>query len=105
MEMGNETWKWGLVCALLAVFLLVANQAYQALTTQEEFSPPDDYLKGDSFDMEHRSGPGGGQAIDIPAELINNASDSVAPGTDRAASIAHPTDMNWDAVKDPSKGN
>ncbi len=65
MNTGKETWKWGVVVLLLAVFLITANQAYQHIANQEEFEAPDDYLKGDSWDQEHGGGPGAGQPMQV----------------------------------------
>jgi hypothetical protein len=39
MELGREPWKWGMVLVLLAIFLVVAHQAYVAVTSQETFDP------------------------------------------------------------------
>ena len=49
---GNENWKWGAVFILLAIFLVTANQAYKTIN-QEDFEPPDDWQKGDSWDLEN----------------------------------------------------
>ncbi len=68
MQTANETWKWGVVLILLAIFLVTANQAYQHVTTQEYYEPPDDYKMGDSWDLEHSSGPGAGQGLELPPE-------------------------------------
>ncbi len=68
MNTGKETWKWGVVVILLAVFLITANQAYQHIANQETFEPPDDYLKGDSWDLEHQNGPGAGQPMQMPKD-------------------------------------
>ena len=68
MNTGKETWKWGVVVLLLAIFLITANQAYQHIANQEEFEAPDDYLKGDSWDLEHGSGPGAGQPMQITTD-------------------------------------
>lgn len=62
---GNETWKWGLVFVLLAVFLVTANHAYFYISGLDDFPPPDDYLMGDSWDLEHGSGPGAGQPMNL----------------------------------------
>lgn len=66
MNKGNDTWKWGLVFVLLAVFLVTANQAYVHISSLEDFEPPDDYLMGDSWDLEQQSGPGTSQPIERP---------------------------------------
>ena len=74
MNTGKETWKWALVVLLLAVFLITANQAYQHLANQEDFDAPDDYLKGDSWDLEHQTGPGAGQPIEVKNDNSNQNS-------------------------------
>ena len=66
MNQGSETWKWGLVFILLAIFLITANHAYVHMSSLEDFPPPDDYLLGDSWDLEQKSGPGTSQAIGMP---------------------------------------
>ena len=70
--MGNETWKWAMVLLLSAVFIIVAHQAYKSLYNSDEtFPPPDDYTKGDSFDIDRGSvkGPIGIQPVDVPESL------------------------------------
>ncbi len=79
MEIGNESWKWGLVLILLGVFILVANQAYVAVTSQEDYPPPDDYKQGDSFDLEHQGGPGAGQPMDVPPDLTGSTTPETPP--------------------------
>ncbi len=74
MNTGNETWKWGVVVLLLGVFLITANQAYQHIAKQEVYEAPDDYLKGDSWDLEHQSGPGAGQPTELPQNNNNSIS-------------------------------
>lgn len=107
MQNGSETWKWGVVFILLAIFLVTANQAYQHVTSQENYEPPDDYLKGDSWDIEHQSGPGAGQPVQLSPEL--------PPGSDRPLGTAAPDaedtpepvvieeDIDWNKVNDPSE--
>ena len=73
MNTGKETWKWALVVLLLAVFLITANQAYQQLANQEDYEPPDDYMKGDSWDIEHQTGPGAGQPVEVNYDNTNTA--------------------------------
>lgn len=108
MQTGNETWKWGVVFILLAIFLITANQAYQHVTSQEHFEPPDDYLKGDSWDIEHQSGPGAGQAIQLPPAELDEASDpligspSIIPPGDEDAEIQS-DEVNWDNLQEPLK--
>ncbi len=65
MNTGKETWKWGVVVLLLAVFLITANQAYQHIANQEDYEAPDDWRKGDSWDQEHGGGPGAGQPMQV----------------------------------------
>lgn len=82
MKLGEETWKWALVVLLLAVFLLVANQAYRTVNNPEDqFPPPDDYTKGDSFDIERNPGPGAGQPIDVPTPTTPGTTTGTAQGT------------------------
>ncbi len=105
MQTGNETWKWGVVFILLAIFLVTANQAYQHVTSQENYEPPDDYMKGDSWDIEHQSGPGAGQAMEMTqpeAGSVETASESVIPEGDTDAA-AHPEEIDWNQLKDPSE--
>lgn len=107
MQTGSETWKWGVVFILLAIFLITANQAYQHVTSQEHYEPPDDYMKGDSWDIEHHDGPGAGQALELPAETqtdnadSSSASASVIPEGDEDAAPAA-DDIDWNQLKDPS---
>lgn len=103
MQNGSETWKWGVVFVLLAIFLVTANQAYQHVTSQETFAPPDDYLQGDSWDMEHQGGPGAGQPIQMSPESVT-ASDSQAmqPETEVPEPMVIQEDIDWNKVKDPT---
>lgn len=108
MQTGSETWKWGVVFILLAIFLITANQAYQHVTSQEHYEPPDDYKNGDSWDIEHHGGPGAGQAIELSPEAQTDdassmlAPDSVIPEGD--ADATQPSDeIDWNQLKDPSK--
>ena len=89
MNSGKETWKWGLVVILLAIFLITANQAYQHLANQEEYAPPDDYLKGDSWDLEHNGGPGAGQPIETKSN-INLTSDDNSVKVNKRLSTPKP---------------
>ncbi|NCB37666.1 MAG: hypothetical protein EOM80_02750 [Erysipelotrichia bacterium] len=107
MQTGNETWKWGVVCILLAVFLIVANHAYKNITSQETFAPPDDYLQGDSWDIEHQSGPGAGQAMEMPSESEHeNTGESATeePKEEPEEQPATQDEIDWNKVKDPSEG-
>lgn len=81
MNTGKETWKWGVVVLLLAVFLITANQAYQHIANQEDFEAPDDYLKGDSWDLEHGGGPGAGQPIQITNDYNRSQTTPAPVGT------------------------
>lgn len=83
MQKGNENWKWGVVVLLLAIFLITANQAYQHLANQETFEPPDDYLKGDSWDLEHQNGPGAGQPMQLSTD--NYSMPTAAPAANVAS--------------------
>lgn len=76
MNKGNETWKWGLVFVLLAVFLVTANQSYVHISSLEDFEPPDDYRMGDSWDLEQQRGPGTSQPMERP---LPETQDSSAP--------------------------
>lgn len=108
MQTGSESWKWGAVFILLAIFLVTANQAYQHVATQETYEPPDDYLKGDSWDIEHQSGPGAGQAIELPPDneaaedLSQPASGPIVPEGDEDAPV-QTDEIDWNQVKDPSE--
>ncbi|MDN5279121.1 MAG: hypothetical protein PWR01_3086 [Clostridiales bacterium] len=106
MKTGNETWKWGLVFVLLAIFLVTANQAYVHITSQEDFPPPDDYLKGDSWDIEHQSGPGAGQALELPPEMQTNDM-PIIPETDedeqnKDSDLSHKEEIDWNQVPNPA---
>lgn len=105
MYTGSETWKWTLVFILLAVFLIVVNQAYQHVAGQEHYEPPDDYLKGDSWDLEHNSGPGAGQAVQLspmssadPLPVKN-----LVTKEDESAPIVIEDDIDWNQVDTPNK--
>ena len=86
MNTGKETWKWGVVVLLLAVFLITANQAYQHIANQEDFEAPDDYLKGDSWDLEHGGGPGAGQPIQISNDYNRSQTTPAPVGTSNSNS-------------------
>ena len=108
MNTGKETWKWALVVILLAVFLITANQAYQHLANQEDFAPPDDYLKGDSWDLEHNTGPGAGQPTSVsenntlspdkPSVKVNQRLSNVKP-------IVFDDKSDWNQVSDSKPVN
>jgi hypothetical protein len=73
---GKDNWKWGLVFILLAIFLVTANQAYKHIASQEDFAPPDDYKKGDSWDLEHqKTQESAAQAGSSPYEEPDDADD------------------------------
>ena len=106
MRTGDDTWKWGLVFVLLAVFLVTANHAYVNITSQENYEPPDDYKYGDSWDIEHKSGPGAGQAMQLPEEL-QTPDMPVAPDTNEEqpsepVEIKHPEEIDWNQVPNPA---
>lgn len=107
MQNGSETWKWGVVFILLAIFLLTANQAYQHITSQETYEPPDDYLKGDSWDMEHQSGPGAGQPMQLSPDLPDSfdlpLGKSASASEDSFEPVVIDEDIDWNKVKDPSE--
>jgi hypothetical protein len=106
MQNGNETWKWGVVFILLAIFLVTANQAYQHVTSQEDYAPPDDYLKGDSWDLEHQSGPGAGQPMqaspDLPADYNRPLGTPASDSVESVAPIVIEEDIDWNDVDDPA---
>lgn len=108
MQTGSENWKWGAVFILLAIFLITANHAYQNVTKQEAYEPPDDYLKGDSWDIENQGGPGAGQAIELPPEMQTDeasaptASGAIIPEGDEEPAAKN-EDVDWNQVKDPSE--
>lgn len=125
MELGKESWKWGLVLILLAVFLVIGHQAYVAVTSQEDFAPPDDYKQGDSYDIERNPGPGAGQPVSLP-ESAGFATETAAilepPATGSETEDPIPTELpssmpdsfqnvggegqpspDWNDVKDPSQ--
>ena len=106
MQNGSETWKWGVVFILLAIFLVTANQAYQHVTSQETFEPPDDYLKGDSWDIEHQSGPGAGQPMQLSPELPEGfdrpLGESATDTEEEPEPIVLEDEIDWNKVKEPS---
>ncbi|MDD2623413.1 MAG: hypothetical protein BWY02_02707 [bacterium ADurb.Bin157] len=83
---GNDNWKWGVVFILLAIFLVTANQAYKHVVSQEDFEPPDDYLKGDSWDIEQQAGETA-TSPDTETEV------QVEP-----PNIEHKDDIDWDKL-------
>ena len=104
MQTGKETWKWGVVVLLLAILLITANQAYQGL--EEEYAPPDDYTKGDSWDLEHQSGPGAGQPMQMPENKENsNASNNSTESKNLSSEkIEIEDDIDW-GMDEPSEEN
>jgi len=106
MQNGNETWKWGVVFILLAIFLVTANQAYQHVTSQETYEPPDDYLKGDSWDIEHQGGPGAGQPMQLAPEQPEGVDRPLGEPDPDSEETFEPVvideDIDWNKVKDPS---
>ena len=110
MKPGTETWKWVLVAILLTVFMITANQAYVHVSSQEDYEAPDDYLQGDSWDMEHASGPGAGQPMqmstnnqvgNIPSS--SEVIDSHEANVSSKPRLKHEQDIDWNSVKDPSQ--
>ena len=101
MDIGREPWKWGVVFLLLAVFVAVANQAYVVVSSHETHPPPEDWKMGDSFDQEHKSGPGAGIPMSIPEDLPpEQASDpDVGASPDEPPLNQEPTD--WSTVPNP----
>lgn len=101
MQTGKETWKWGVVVLLLAIFLITANQAYQHIASQESFEPPDDWQKGDSWDLEHQSGPGAGQPMQMPQAGKNQTTPTVEMPAQEENSVTVPEaiviedDIDW----------
>ncbi|MBF0498536.1 MAG: hypothetical protein HQM09_00250 [Candidatus Riflebacteria bacterium] len=109
MKLGEETWKWSLVIILLAVFILVGNQAWRSFNNpDDQFEPPEDYLKGDSFDQEHRDhGPGAGQPVEVPESTTGSGAAHVSGQPDQQNGpdipVEHPATSAWDQIKDPAK--
>jgi len=126
MSLGEETWKWALVVVLLAVFIILAKQAYLSLNNPEDqFPPPTDYMQGDSWDLEHGAspGPGAGQPVNVPEGPPGAGSGMAeggsgqpgqfpspapamtpAPATPGSGSpLDHAPEIDWGAVKDPTK--
>ena len=107
MQNKSETWKWGVVFILLAIFLVTANQAYQHVTSQEDYEPPDDYLKGDSWDIEHQSGPGAGQPVQLNPDQQQGLDRPLGEPNPNAEENFEPVvideDIDWNKVKDPSE--
>ena len=101
MNKGNETWKWGMVFVLLAVFLVTANQAYVHISSLEDFEPPDDYLMGDSWDLEQRSGPGTAQGMGRPFPgTQDGSSTAVDTPTQGEPVIRIREDVDWGELED-----
>lgn len=102
MKSGSDTWKWVLVAILLAVFMITANQAYVHVTSQEDYAPPDDYLQGDSWDVEHSAGPGAGQ----PIQMNDNSVTPAVADTDTSPKVKkdlkHQDNIDWNNVGNPS---
>ncbi len=105
MHSGNETWKWGVVFVLLAIFLITANQTYQHIASQETYAPPEDWKAGDSWDLEHKGGPGAGQAIELSPELQTSNEPQTAPQQDEPVDppVVIRDDTDWSQIKDPTK--
>ncbi len=91
MNSGKETWEWALVVLLLAGFLISAHHAYDKISKQQDFAPPDDWAKGDSWDLEHQSGPGAGQPMQMSEPSYNsNSSPTTSDNTDLSESLTSP---------------
>ena len=108
MTIGGETWKWALVLVLLSVFVVVANQAYKSInSTEDQYAPPDDWAKGDSFDQEKGSGPhtgpGAGQPMDVPASVPIDVPTLPGEQAPASAPVKHDSEPDWNQIKDPSK--
>lgn len=103
MKSDNEIWKWALVVILLAIFIITANQAYVHVTSQKDYAPPTDYLNGDSWDQEHSSDPGAGQAIQIKeSNKDDNSGNEVSKPTVKKE-LSHQENIDWNNVKNPSQ--
>ena len=107
MKTGNETWKWALVFILLAIFLVTANQAYEHITSQEDYPPPTDYLEGDSWDLEHGSGPGAGQAMQMPTQKTPDTptpaqTQQQTPPPQKEPMIIPEEEIDWNNINNPS---
>lgn len=88
---GNDNWKWGVVFILLAIFLVTANQAYKHVVNQENYEPPDDYSKGDSWDIEQQQ----------LREAAASDPTVAPPETESQAeppNIEHKDDIEWDKL-------
>lgn len=94
MQTGNETWKWVLVFVLLTVFIITANQAYLYISKLEDHPPPDDYLLGNSWELEQSKGPGAGQPVS------NKVSDPACPdkAQQTTTNIEIIEDADWDTI-------
>lgn len=62
-----ETWKWVAVFILFAIFLGVTSNTCKYLNSVEDFEPPDDYLHGDSYDLQYGTGTYNPPTIPHPA--------------------------------------
>jgi len=102
MKPGSDTWKWALVAVLLAVFITTANQAYVHVTSQEDYAPPDDYLKGDSWDAEHSAGPGAGQPVQMDNDSGSSPVDEAQSSPKVKTDLKHQDNIDWDNVRNPS---
>lgn len=102
MDIGRERWKWTLVVILFVVFLILANHAYEAINSQEYYPPPDDYLKGDSYDLEHGSGPDADKPYNIPEEIPEPPEIEI-PESQPPQELFPDGEVNWDDLKDPSQ--
>ena len=116
MNTGKETWKWGVVVLLLAIFLITANQAYQHIANQEDYEAPDDWKKGDSWDQEHGSGPGAGQPMQVTPDYTRSQTTPTPVSTSNSDSALNDNltsqepmiiedDVNWNQNDSDSSTN
>ena len=110
MQLGDEAWKWALVLILLGVLLVVGNQAYKSVYNPEnQFDPPDDYMKGDSYDMERglssgpATGPGAGQPVDVPSTLPVPLTEPGAQSTAEPPPLQH-EEPDWSKLENGASG-
>ncbi len=101
---SGETWKWALVAVLLIVFLFVGGQAYKSVFNPDnDIPPPDDWNKGDSWDDQHRGGPGMGQPVEVPKTVPTEIPEKEPSVPAITASVTHEGELDWSKVNDPSQ--
>ena len=98
MALEKETWKWALVVVLLAVFILLAKQAFISLTKDQDIPPPTDYLQGDTYDKEHKAGPGAGQPIEVPGTGNTTGAPSQQTELPPQPKLDHSDPLYWDRI-------